>query len=1095
MSLFHRLLVGGLMTLALVIGGGITVSAVWQEPVGAPPGNNVLAPLNQATKFGSSTAAFPLVGSFQNPNSINFTLTPCPSGQTYLSNGTTWACGAAGGSQNLLGVLNAGANASAFTGGNITIGGSNTDTSLMVATNKKSAVWGTSYGTDGANIGIVGAYNFSGVLGIAGGASSYSGYFAGGMGIVVASTLANLPNDIIAYFQNTADHANVFIDAAANKEPNLVFAEGGSNQWSVGTDFTTNRLRIRGADFGTEVLSILPDGKIGVGIVNPSAQLEVKSAAGIRAGYFDGEVYVNNRVSFPGNASVTGANAIMTDNSNRDLSIYAQEDVNIVIDEQPPLPSQPQVGVGDFGVYVDSPATTPLFIVKNNGNVGVGVASPVNKLDVNGKVGVRTLQFASIPAPAVPTPIAGTMYYDSTEQKFRCVEQNLMVVNCVGGSGGSYTAGTNIAIASNAISVIPNPTFAGDVTASSNLIVNGQELNHEALSDFFINSYGGLQLRINRWGGVANFGIDGSGGRLVTVTNAGSLGVGTTNPTFTGLPGQHLTVSDTTVNPARLVLFNNNSTIPSGGFSGQLLFYAGGGNGNRVSNITSVLTNTNENSADLFFSTMNNGSETEKMRITAGGNIGIGTNNPTTKLDVQYTGNGTGLNVIGTGAGQIYVGGNTTGSGLAQIMFGVPGNVTGYGTATSSQWHLGTWADNSGRFFIHDYKAQPQGAPTGSGQTRIMIDRFGNVGLGHAGLPSGQQPINARLEIKKTNDSALTPALELARSAVAVRITDDTKNPELQLQYGTGANDHWGIYANNGNDSLNIWSNNAGNSGDRITVLQDGNVGIGTTTPATKLHVSRRITIEGDSAGDSTSGLIIKQGTAQWNISAVDPGTSMAGSLLFTTDGSANAVTIAPNNNVGIGTFSAPSGISEKLTVNGSGRFTGFVSIHGLNQPGLGGGLVLTGETGSNPRVAFGNQNNASTSRVWIADNYDVGSSYSNVFRIFPQQGVGTNNGQFHRSLTIKAVGTAPNQEGYLGLANPNPQSKLQIGIPNNVTRDYSQIDVENGAPPVSDCDNLSEKGRMVIDSTNFRLYICNATNNVINSGGRSWDYIALTDI
>lgn len=52
----------------------------------------------------------------------------------------------------------------------------------------------------------------------------------------------------------------------------------------------------------------------------------------------------------------------------------------------------------------------------------------------------------------------------------------------------------------------------------------------------------------------------------------------------------------------------------------------------------------------------------------------------------------------------------------------------------------------------------------------------------------------------------------------------------------------------------------------------------------------------------------------------------------------------------------------------------------------------------------------------------------------------------------------------------------------------YLQIKDSNaGAPPAGDCDNDSEMGRMSIDTTNERLYICNGAT-------RAWDYIALTD-
>lgn len=44
-----------------------------------------------------------------------------------------------------------------------------------------------------------------------------------------------------------------------------------------------------------------------------------------------------------------------------------------------------------------------------------------------------------------------------------------------------------------------------------------------------------------------------------------------------------------------------------------------------------------------------------------------------------------------------------------------------------------------------------------------------------------------------------------------------------------------------------------------------------------------------------------------------------------------------------------------------------------------------------------------------------------------------------------------------------------------------------SGAPTGVDCDNDSERGRLAIDTTNNRLYICNGAS-------RGWDYAALTN-
>ena len=52
----------------------------------------------------------------------------------------------------------------------------------------------------------------------------------------------------------------------------------------------------------------------------------------------------------------------------------------------------------------------------------------------------------------------------------------------------------------------------------------------------------------------------------------------------------------------------------------------------------------------------------------------------------------------------------------------------------------------------------------------------------------------------------------------------------------------------------------------------------------------------------------------------------------------------------------------------------------------------------------------------------------------------------------------------------------------------YLQFKISSaGAPASASCDSDTERGRMNIDITNNRFYICNGAT-------RGWDYIALTD-
>lgn len=59
-----------------------------------------------------------------------------------------------------------------------------------------------------------------------------------------------------------------------------------------------------------------------------------------------------------------------------------------------------------------------------------------------------------------------------------------------------------------------------------------------------------------------------------------------------------------------------------------------------------------------------------------------------------------------------------------------------------------------------------------------------------------------------------------------------------------------------------------------------------------------------------------------------------------------------------------------------------------------------------------------------------------------------------------------------------------------DVNLEVAMIQFDNsgaGAPTGTDCDADSERGRLFIDTTNNRLYVCNGAT-------RGWDYAPLTD-
>ncbi len=63
-------------------------------------------------------------------------------------------------------------------------------------------------------------------------------------------------------------------------------------------------------------------------------------------------------------------------------------------------------------------------------------------------------------------------------------------------------------------------------------------------------------------------------------------------------------------------------------------------------------------------------------------------------------------------------------------------------------------------------------------------------------------------------------------------------------------------------------------------------------------------------------------------------------------------------------------------------------------------------------------------------------------------------------------MGVKQQKHGNVGIGTTNPQSTLQVN-------GYVQLALTSGAPPSSDCDSASARGRMKIDNVAGLIYIC----------------------
>jgi hypothetical protein len=274
-------------------------------------------------------------------------------------------------------------------------------------------------------------------------------------------------------------------------------------------------------------------------------------------------------------------------------------------------------------------------------------------------------------------------------------------------------------------------------------------------------------------GGVA--GISSSAdATAITIDSSERVGIGT------GSPARELHIHDPSSDNVYLMLSNTTSGAASG--DGFQLFTDGTNAG--------VL---NRENGYLKFTTNN----TDRMTISNAGNVGLGTSSPSVKLHVE-----------GAGNQLVLVNNSSTSDGLFLKA----------GTGESSI------QTNGGSNVMNFYT---------SGNERMRIDSSGNVGIGTTSPNQDGFGSTSRVLTVKAPSSGGTGALELIGLANS---SGDVMSAINFMSYAVG-NPAGRITAlrHTADDEATIAFDTSG--AERMRITQAGNVGIGTTSPSTELHV------------------------------------------------------------------------------------------------------------------------------------------------------------------------------------------------------------------------------------------------------------------
>ena len=550
---------------------------------------------------------------------------------------------------------------------------------------------------------------------------------------------------------------------------------------------------------------------------------------------------------------------------------------------------------GDLTVDTDT-----LHVDSTNNWVGIGTNNPSATLDVNGKFTVNGASSGAIEFDIngrLRSSLGGSFLLDSTKQGDATLPTytfrgdgdtgwwwpgaNTMAWSTGGTERMRIDSSGNVGIGNT------NPAYSlhvGDGTDGFESLV--LQSSSTGRSQIFMGDSANVDaMRITYWnnGDYLTFGHDAA--IEMMLDSSGNVGIGTSSPNWI--------TSGTQSNQGVLSLGTADTTVVTGDVIGALSFvtadpsytstYADG-----VGAQISAVAETGVGGAyGLSFTT---GTTTatnrvERMRIDSSGNVGIGTTNPIYPLQIG-DGNDS-LEVLSL---------RTTSAGVGYIFFGDPANVDAF--------RLG-YSNSSDTFTMgHDTNIE------------VAVDSSGNVGIGTSN-PTEALTVNgvgyffnAAAEVRLAPDNAI--GLDFGAAYSAIPAAQNHGYVATASSSAGGANGDL-LIAPRTSAAASVRFITGTTPTERMRIDASGNVGIGTSSPVTALHVNDGVNVNaGLRASETLAGgaaLVGFNDTGSLTIPIEIRGTEVS-----LRGGSAEGLRVTTSGNVGIGT-SAPN---AKLQVSPS---------------------------------------------------------------------------------------------------------------------------------------------------------------------------------